>query len=76
VDQLLAGRGGRTHDHANLYVAGGGAMPSASIINSLLSKFAADRADLGTRTSAVPTEEVGCGVEYGWCDLPVLGGPG
>jgi hypothetical protein len=40
VDQLLAGRDCRTHDHANLYLAGGKAMPSASIINSMLSKVA------------------------------------
>jgi choline dehydrogenase-like flavoprotein len=30
----------RTHDHANLYVAGGGAMPSSSVINSTLSMVA------------------------------------
>jgi len=29
-----------THNHANLYVAGGGGMPSARIINSILSKVA------------------------------------
>jgi hypothetical protein len=40
VDQLLAGRDCRTHDHANLYLAGGKAMPSARIINSILSKLA------------------------------------
>ena len=30
----------RTHDHANLWLPGGGAMPSASVVNSTLSMAA------------------------------------
>ena len=30
----------RTHDHDNLWVPGGGAMPSASVVNSTLSMAA------------------------------------
>jgi hypothetical protein len=63
VDQLLAGRDCRTHDHANLYLAGGKAMPSASIINSILSKVAlSGGSKSGTRDLTIGGAQLPAGV--------------